>query len=576
MSRPERPPRRAAAPPRRPAGPPRRPPGPRDPASARRRKALALAAAAALLLVAGLAWLGRDVLRGLLPATVAPMSWPATAGLAAADRALLEEARRDVEVQEARRPRDRAALAAAYAEAGRRLLAQDLLPAADVALANAEALDSRRADWPYYRGYAAVRDGRQQDAIDHYRRALDLSPSDRLARLHLAESLVAAGRADEGAGLLEPLLQDREARAPAHFLLGEISMAAGEPQDAVAHWELALDVAPEASLIHQRLADAYRQLGALDRSEAHLALRGDRRVGLADPRIAALGELQQSAGAKLFQGSELMSGGQYAAAAERFQAALLLEPANLSARLNLGAAFMQLGRLDEAEVALRRAYEQAPMDPKVLSNLAQLRQARGDLAGASAAYATAVAVAPDQPSLLQARLQLELRRGGCAAAMDAYRAYLARSPADLATRQHFLLCLAAAQGWAEARQVAQAGHDLAPADFGAADGLVRVLAAAPDAAARDGRAALALAQQLAAGERQVQAQELLAMALAELGRFGEAASAQARAVAAYGADKDLAPAWLPYLEAQLAAYRAGRPCRQPWPPHLLVDRAPQP
>jgi predicted Zn-dependent protease len=524
------------------------------------------------LLIAGLAWLGRDGLRGLLPAKLAPLTWPDTAGLAPADQALLAEARRDVEAQEARRPRDRAALAAAYAEAGRRLLAQDLLPAADAALANAEALDPGRADWPYYRGYAAVRDGRQQDAIDHYRRALDLGPADRLARLHLAEALVAAGRAEEGAALLEPLLQDREARAPAHFLLGEIGLAAGKPQDAVAHWELALDAAPEASLIHQRLADAYRQLGAMDRSEAHLALRGDRRVGLADPRIAALGELQQSAGAKLFQGSELMSGGQYQAAAERFQAALALEPANLSARLNLGAAYMQLGKLDEAEQALRQAYQQAPLDPKVLSNLAQLRQARGDLSGASTAYATAVAVAPDQPNLLQARLQLELRRGGCAAAMDAYRAYLAQVPSDLATRQHFLLCLAAAGGWMEAQQVAQAGHDLAPADFAAADGLVRILAAAPDAAARDGQAALALAQQLAAGERQEQAQELLAMALAESGRFGEAAGAQARAVAAYGADKALGPAWLPYLESQLAAYRAGRPCRQPWPPHLLVDR----
>lgn len=546
---------------------PRLPAAPTAGAAGRRLSAATLVTA--LLLAAGLAWLGRDTLRGLLPVELLPVPWPATAGLASADQTLLREARSAVEAQEAARPRDRAALAAAYAEAGRRLLAQDLLPAAEAALANAQALDPGRSDWPYYRAYAAVRDGRQQDAIRHYQRALSLSPADRAARLHLAESLVAAGRADEAAAVLEPLLADREAGAAAHFLLGEIGMAAGEPQDAVAHWELALDAAPEADLIHQRLAGAYRQLGAEERSETHLALRGERRVGLADPRIAALAELQQSAGAKLFQGSELMAGGQFEAAAERFRAVLLLEPANLSARLNLGAALMQLGKLDEAEAELKRAYQQAPADAKVLGNLAQLRQARGDLDGAASAYATAVAVAPDQTDLLQARLQLELQRGGCTAAMDAYRGYLAQAPADLPARQRFLLCLAAAGAWTEARQVAEAGHEQATADYAAADGLIRVLAAAPDAAARDGQAALALAQSLADGERAAQAQELLAMALAELGRFGEAAAAQGRAVEAYRGDRELGPTWLPYLAAQLEAYRAGRPCRQPWPEHLL-------
>lgn len=554
---------------------------PRPPARGERRgrgglfpfgpRAKAGLALVALLLLAGLAFLAREPLRGLLPARLGPVDWPALDGLTAADRAGLEKARAAVDQAQAARPRDRGRLAAAYGEAGRRLVAHGFLPAATQALANAQALDPGQADWPYFLGYSAAQDGRPEEAADHYRRVLDLDREDRPARLHLAEALVAAGRPAEARPVLEPLLGDPQGEAPARYLLGEIGLATGDLAEAVAQWELALDLAPEASLLHQRLADAYRQLGAGDRAAEHLAKRGERRVGLADPRIAGLSELQQSAGAKLYQGSELMAGGQAQAAAERFQEALNLEPENLSARLNLGAALMQLGRLDEAQAALVAAERLAPSDPKVQTNLARLHQARGDTAAAAAAFATAAALEPGKAELLAERLEFE-RRLGCAAALEPFRAYLAVAPQDQAARQRFLLCLAATGGWAEALTVARAGRELAPQDFAAADGLVRLLAAAPDAAIRDGQEALALAGSLAGGEQAVQAQELVAMALAELGRFPEAAAAQTQALAAYAADPRLAPTWLPYLQAQLEGYRAGRPCRQPWPPHLLRDQ----
>ena len=62
--------------------------------------------------------------------------------------------------------------------------------------------------------------------------------------------------------------------------------------------------------------------------------------------------------------------------------------------------------------------------------------------------------------------------------------------------------------------------------------LARLLAAAPDAAARDGARALALATEAVAGDASLTAAETLAMALAEQGRTGEAVAWQRAAVAA--------------------------------------------
>jgi len=100
-----------------------------------------------------------------------------------------------------------------------------------------------------------------------------------------------------------------------------------------------------------------------------------------------------------------------------------------------------------------------------------------------------------------------------------------------------------------------------PAEYEYADlaaDLVRVLACSEDPTARDGKRALSLAESLLAAGDTPERESLAAMALAELGRFPDAAARQRRAIeAATGAT----PAALARLRAQLALYEAGKPCR---------------
>lgn len=65
-----------------------------------------------------------------------------------------------------------------------------------------------------------------------------------------------------------------------------------------------------------------------------------------------------------------------------------------------------------------------------------------------------------------------------------------------------------------------------------AHALARLLAGAPDPDVRDGERALRVMEQLPPDQRQVDGGETMAMVLAELGRFEEAAASQRQALAA--------------------------------------------
>ena len=92
--------------------------------------------------------------------------------------------------------------------------------------------------------------------------------------------------------------------------------------------------------------------------------------------------------------------------------------------------------------------------------------------------------------------------------------------------------------------------------------LARLLAAAPDDRARDGRLALALAEKVIERDQSTDAGETLAMALAEIGRFGEAAAVQRDLVSAArrAGQADLATR----LRDNLGLYEARKPSRTPW------------
>ena len=92
-----------------------------------------------------------------------------------------------------------------------------------------------------------------------------------------------------------------------------------------------------------------------------------------------------------------------------------------------------------------------------------------------------------------------------------------------------------------------------------AHALARLWSGAPDAAVRDGQAALSLLRSLPEQLQRVDYGETLAMTLAEVGQFTEAAAIQREAIslATRASRNDL----LPRMRAKLTRYEDGRPWR---------------
>src|SRR4029079_1188952 len=93
-------------------------------------------------------------------------------------------------------------------------------------------------------------------------------------------------------------------------------------------------------------------------------------------------------------------------------------------------------------------------------------------------------------------------------------------------------------------------------------GLARLLATSPDDAVRDGPRAMTLVQDLVKRGRTLELGETMAMTLAELGQYDQAASIQRDVMKS--AERAGLPSMAKRLAKNLALYEHRQPCRTPW------------
>jgi tetratricopeptide (TPR) repeat protein len=111
------------------------------------------------------------------------------------------------------------------------------------------------------------------------------------------------------------------------------------------------------------------------------------------------------------QGNDFVAQGRFEDAARCYALAVEDAPADVSARVGLGFALMELGRLDDARHALQDASRLDPNQHDAHFLLARMARARGDEADALAAYARAIAAAPGFELAHVERAQLLLASG---------------------------------------------------------------------------------------------------------------------------------------------------------------------
>jgi tetratricopeptide (TPR) repeat protein len=281
--------------------------------------------------------------------------------------------------------------------------------------------------WAYYLGWAQTAMGKYAEAESTLREALRLNPEYLPAQLKLAETLLAAGKLKESAGIYEALVKRHQDLASAHYGLGRVQWARRDEAAAVQSLGKACELFPPYGAAHYALALAYRRLGESDKSREQFKLYEQYQTNvppLEDPLRAAVSVLNlgpfghvrraiameqagktEEAVAELEKALEAAPNnvqshislislygklGQFEKAEQHYQSAVSLNPNQAETYYNYGVLLVKRGKNQDAERAFRRVLEINPYYAEAHHNLGVLLEERGRLADALAEYEKAI------------------------------------------------------------------------------------------------------------------------------------------------------------------------------------------
>lgn len=456
-----------------------------------------------------------------------------------------------------------ASAAETYGALGMVLMAAQFPNAAIPAFRNAQALAPGDVRWPYYLAHLHRDAGALDDAADRFETARRLQPDDMAILVWLGDVRLAQGDAEAAEPLFARALSLYSDSLSARFGLARTALMRGDFEAAAEGLEEILALEPSATAAHYPLGQAYLSLGESERAQEHLRQREAADIRPADPLMAALDRLLESAQAYETRGIEALDREDWDSAVAAFRRGLEIDPEDAELRHRLGTALYLRGDIRTARTELERAAAESPELAQAQYSLGVLLQDEGRHREAAHRFAAALRA---RSSYTEARLRLafSLRRSGDAEGALAEYRQVSRTDPDLVEAAFGeAMALVVLHRWGAARTRLEQAVEAHPRDPGVAHALARVLAAAPDERVRDGERALTLVDRLASQGRTLELGETMAMALAEVGAYPRAAALQRDLVT--GAGRAGLTGMIPRLETNLRRYERGEPCRTPWP-----------
>jgi tetratricopeptide (TPR) repeat protein len=192
---------------------------------------------------------------------------------------------------------------------------------------------------------------------------LEKNPESWMGHNNIAISLLNAGRVEEAIAHYNKALELNATYGEAHYNLANSLVRLGRLDEAVAHYERALEINPNNAPAHYNLAAIFRQNGRTDAAIDHY-----QRVLEIDPKHAA---------AHNNLGAVLARAGRQEEAMAHYLKALELNPSNAEANYNLGNALVQMGRLDEAIAYYNKSLELNPNNSAAHNKLSDLLRGLG-------------------------------------------------------------------------------------------------------------------------------------------------------------------------------------------------------
>jgi len=204
---------------------------------------------------------------------------------------------------------------------------------------------------------------RYAEALEAFRKSLDLKPDDSFAVINIANSLHALGRAEEAERFVLDHIEQGFDDPQLYFLLGNSRVRRGDPDGAVAYFEKCLAANPQSASAHNAIAAIRLNNGRLDEAEAHL-----KAAAAISPALTGL---------RYNQAQLLEARGRYAEAADFYLQEIQDSPKNFRALFNLSRVYRLMGREDDEFSALRRAVEVEPEFAVAYLHLARILLRRG-------------------------------------------------------------------------------------------------------------------------------------------------------------------------------------------------------
>ena len=186
----------------------------------------------------------------------------------------------------------------------------------------------------YNLGSALHSQGRLNEALSCYRKALRLKPDMPDIHYNIAASLQSQGRLDEAMSHYHDAIKLKPDYTEAHVNLGILLQGRGRIDEAVSHYNRALQINPDSAEAHYNLGYVLSSQGRFDEAVKHYreALRVRPNFIEAHSNIGFI----------------LGSQGKFDEAISHFREVLRLKPNDAGAHYNLGVAYLQTNRKDSA------------------------------------------------------------------------------------------------------------------------------------------------------------------------------------------------------------------------------------
>ena len=336
--------------------------------------------------------------------------------------------------------------------------------------------------------------------------------------------------------------------------LGNVLVKQGKLEEAIAHFQKALEILPGYPEARSNLAKARYNLGNA------LFKQGRLEEALAQYR-ASLAIEPANAEALNNLGNALATKGDDDAAIAQYQKALALQPGYSDALFDLGHVLLKQGKLDEALLQFHKLVEIKPHDAETQNDLGKALLQKGDFDGAMACFDQAAALTSDPVANWCKLGDGFLQKENWEVAISCYQRALKINP------RHADACASLGLAFfkkGEAREAVDSWRRalaIYPDQVSVLNNLAWLLATTTDTSLRDGPKAVALAKQASqlSGAGNPVILHTLAVAYAAEGSYGLAADTARRALElAVEQKKDALAAT---LQKEITLYEANTPPR---------------